>query len=238
MKSLWEDQFAPVTWTCGFVECSFAEFSNKFTKWRQEIDTKFGARTEHRHFHGSLREALSKLEPLTSPLDRYLLIETHSDWSAIFANGLRINDVFGPVSYLAEVLKCRGLHVHCVPDRSRIRENDRIQTWGAIRFSLYGPDKTDWLNRIRHVGVTNDVDGWQFAAEGTIQPCEEAENYSSRRILDRFTPELLERYCAALGIQLFDGDFYGGRCLASHVRSDAPKGPAMSIAEARSHLYL
>lgn len=237
MRALLENRFAPVTWTYGFVECSFAELSNAFTKWRKEIDTKFGTQTELRHFNGSLPEALLALEPLTSALDRYLLVETSSPWSAIFANGLRTNDVFSPVSYLPQVLKCRGLNIVCVPDRSNIRARDALQTYGAVTFSLFGPEKTDWLNRIRHVGVVND-DGWAFAADGKIQAYEEVENYTKRRIVDRLTPEMLERYCAALGIGLFDEDFYGGACLASHHKTATPPGLAMSIAKARSHLYL
>lgn len=237
MKALIENKFAPVTWTCGFVECPFAEFCNAFTKWRQEIDARFGTQTEKRHFNGSLPEALLVLEPLTTPLDRYLLIETRSPWSAIFANGLRVNDIFSPVSYLPQVLKCRGLNVVRVPDRSEIGAKDALQIYGAVTFSLFGPEKTDWLNEIRHVGVAND-DGWEFAATGEIQPYEETENYSKRKVVDRFTAEMLERYCAALDIRLFDEDFYGGACLGLHMKTAAPSGPAMSLAETRSHLYL
>ena len=238
MKALLENRFAPATWTCGFVECSFADFSAAFIRWQQEIDTRFGPQTEGHQFHGSLPEALSRLEPLTTPLDRYLLIETCSNWTAIFSNGLGVNDVFSPVSYLPQVLKCRGLNVVCVPDRSNVRAKDALQIYGAITFSLYGPEKADWLNRIRHVGVANDARGWEFVAAGEIQPYEKTENYEKRKIVDRFTPEMLELYCAALGISLFDADFYGGRCLVSRVKRTAPPGPAMSLAEARDHLYL
>ena len=150
----------------------------------------------------------------------------------------RVNDVFSPVSYLSEVLKCRGLDVACIPDRSEIPAKDALQIYGAITFSLYGPEKTDWLNKIRHIGVTNDSSGWEFETDGTIQPYEETESYSKRRLVDRFTPEMLEGYCAALGIRLFDEDFFGGQCLASQQKTAVLPRPTMSIAEARSHLYL
>ena len=238
MKALLKNKFAPVTWTCGFVECCFPDFAGAFTKWESELDARFGMQTEVQHFHGTLPEALFKLEPLTSPLDRYLLIETSSKWTALFSNGLRVNDVFSPVSYLPQILKCRGLEVHCIPDRSEIRAKDALRTFGAVTFSMYGPENTDWLNRIRTIGVTNDVGGWEFATDGTIQPFENTESYRKRRIVDRFTPEMLESYCAALGIQAFEESFYGGQCLALHMKTGAPPGPTMSIEEARSHLYL
>src|SRR6266446_7908132 len=60
---------------------------------------------------GPLETALLSLQPLTTPLDRYLLVETKSNWTAIFANGLRVNDVFSPVSHRPLRLNCRGLEV-------------------------------------------------------------------------------------------------------------------------------
>jgi len=237
-RALLDNAFAPVTFTYGFVESPFAQFSRTFISWRNEIDAKFGTQTEVRHFSAPLPEALLSLEPLTTPLDRYVLIETRSPWTAIFSNGLRVNDVASPVSYLPTLLKCRGLHVSCIPDRSCRARRDALQIWGAVTFTLYGPEKTDWLNRVRHIGVTRDVSGWGFAAQGEIQSFEKTENYQKRKIVDRFAPEMLELYCAALGIKLLDANFYGGRCLISHTKRATLSGPTMSIAEARRHLYL
>jgi hypothetical protein len=238
MKGLLENMFAPITFQFGFVECPFDEFSHAFTRWQTEIDSKFGTRTAQRRSSAPLSEALSRLEPLTTPLDRYLLIETCSGWTAIFGNGLRVNDVFSPVSYLPTLLGCRGLEVAVIPDRSDKNAKDALQVYGAVAFGLYGSEKTDWLNRIRRVAVTNDVRGWEFVAQGEIQPYEKAENYREQKVVDRFTVEMLESYCGALGIVVFDESFYGGRCLLSQTKRTAPPGPTMSISEARSHLYL
>jgi hypothetical protein len=238
MKALLGNEFAPVTFTCGFVECPFVELSQAFARWQNVLDAKFGTRTELSSFRAPLSEGLLRLDPLTTPLDRHLLIETRSAWTAIFSNGLRANDVFSPVSYLPTVLKCRGLEVVCIPDRSDRGAKNALRVYGAVVFALYGPKKTDWLNRIRRVAVTNDVDGWEFAAEGEAQPYEQPENYRKRKVVDRFTVEMLESYCAALGIRLSDSNFYGGQCLVSHTKRAAPPGPTMSLLEARSHLYL
>jgi len=233
-----DNAYAPVTFTCGFVECPFAEFSRAFAGWQSELDAKFGTQTELCRFRAPLSEALLRLEPLTTPLDRYLLTETRSAWSAVFSNGLRANDVFSPVSYLPTQLRCRGLEVVCSPDRSDRNAKDGLRVYGAVAFTLYGSETTDWLNRIRHVAVTNDVGGWEFAAEGEVQPYEKTEGYRKRKVVDRFTVEMLESYCRALSIELFDANFYGEQCLVSHTKRATPLGPTMSILEARSHLYL
>jgi len=105
---------------------------------------------------------------------------------------------------------------------------------------LYGPEQTEWINTIRRVAVTNDVTGWEFAANGGVQPYEQTENYQKRSVVERFTPDMLESYCAALGIDLFNPAFYGEQCLLEHTtnRAVGAQGPMMSIAEARSHLYI
>jgi hypothetical protein len=240
MKALLDNRFAPITFTWGFVESSFAQLSKAFVQWRDELDAKFGTRTERKSVRAPLSESFLALEPLTTPLDRYLLTETRSGWSAIFANGLRTNDVHSPVGHLPTVLRCRGLEIACIPDRSNCADRDGLQIYGAVKFALYGANKTDWLNRIRSVSVTNDVSGWEFMAQGDVQPYEQIENYRKRTIVDRFTPEMLESYCAALGIELFNPDFYGERALLEHMTNRAPSAQSamMSIEEARSHVHI
>jgi hypothetical protein len=89
------------------------------------------------------------------------------------------------------------------------------------------------------VSVRNDVSGWEFVAEGAVQLFEQVEKYREPKVVDRFTPEMLESYCDALGIELFDPTFYGGSSLLSqNTKRLAQRGLTMSIAEARSHLYL
>jgi hypothetical protein len=132
------------------------------------------------------------------------------------------------------------LQISCVPDRSSCADRDGLQIYGAVKFALYGPNETDWLNRIRSIAIRNDVSGWEFAAKGEVQPYEQTENYGRRNIVDRLTPEMLESYCAALGIELFNADFYGEQCLLEHTPKKASSAHSliMSIAEARSHVHI
>ena len=55
----------------------------------------------------------------------------------------------------------------------------------------------------------NDGGKWIFETIGEIQPFERVEKYKVKRIRDRFTNDLLEQYCLALGIRLFEAEFYG-----------------------------
>jgi hypothetical protein len=121
--SLFQNRFAPVTFRFGFIEAPFSVLCDAFQNWRPTIDTKYEVRTQFRAVAAPLEDALLSLEPLTTPLDRYLLVETMSDWTAIFANGLRGNDVASAVGYLPRTLNCRGLEVGYAPDRSKSKRS-------------------------------------------------------------------------------------------------------------------
>ncbi|HEX2663316.1 MAG TPA: hypothetical protein VHM93_10840 [Candidatus Acidoferrum sp.] len=234
------NDFAPVTFRFGFIETPFSSPCDAFREWFRAVDAKHpNLRTEFTRITAPLATALLSLEPLTNPSDCYLLVETKSNWTAVFANGLRVNDVATPTGYLPTVLNCRGLEVGYTPDLSKSKRKDSIRMWANILFALYGPTKTDWLNRIRHLHASNDVDGWTFDEGGELQPFEEAEAYKKRRIQDRLTFEMLERYCKALGIELNQDDFYGSKSCSVRTTGQKQRGDlAMSIAEARSHLDL
>ena len=239
MSPLLNNDFAPVTFRFGFVEASFRSLCDAFEHWRTGINAKSSLETEFTTIVAPLPTALLSLEPLTTPLDRYLLVETRSNWTAVFANGLRVNDVFSPVSYLPLVLKCRGLEVGCAPDLSKSGRKDSVRLWGHVLFALYGPTNTDWLNRIRYLSVSNDVDGWSFSESGEVQPFEEPDGYKQKKIQKRFTIEVLERYCRALGIELNEADFYGPRSCAVRTTGQSHPGTvSMKIAEARLTLDL
>jgi hypothetical protein len=63
---------------------------------------------------------------------------------------------------------------------------------------MFGPLGTKFVNYVRTVHVSHDGSRWAFSATGTGQWFEETDAYQARRARDRFTSEMLERYCMAL----------------------------------------
>jgi hypothetical protein len=59
-----------------------------------------------------------------------------------------------------------------------------------------------------------------------------------RRTIDRFTPEMLESYCAALGIELFNADFYGEQCLLEHTAKRAASAQGLMMSNRRRQITL
>ena len=229
-----------MTFNIGFIEAPFSSLCDVFREWSAENDAHHpGLQTHFTFLSAPLERALLSLEPLTTPLDRYLPVETNSNWTAVFANGLRVSDVFSPTGYLPTLMKCRGLEIAHVPDASQSERKDLVRMWGATSFTLFGPVQTEFLNRIRSIQVANDVGGWSFHESGEPQPFEELDAYSRHKIRDRFTFEMLERYCKALEIEVNQDEFYGPRSCAVRKTGQKHRGElCMSIAEARSHLLV
>lgn len=230
MKSLLHDQFVPITQQIGFLEGSFDNVAQAYLTWRQSLQPEL----EFEYCETNLPHALQKLDPLTTPWDRELLIETQSRWIAFFCNGLHACDPESPIGHLCTIVPCRGIVVHCVPDRSAVQHPNALRIYGTVSFTLFSSKQTAWLNQERYIRAMNDGGEWVFFCEGQEQSFEQPEKYKARRIVDRLTCEMLEEYCASYGIHLFNEDFYRGRNLITRIPNQtATLSPTMALKEAR-----
>jgi hypothetical protein len=93
------------------------------------------------------------------------------------------------------------------------------------------------LNYERSISAANDGSKWRFDVIGAEQPFEETDCYSARKIQDRFTPEMLDRYCRALAVRVFDERFYDGPGLLAVIHDPLPSGAQpISLVEAQKRL--
>jgi hypothetical protein len=193
--NLLADRHAPITDAIGFLEADFAQVVAADARWRDSLG---GYRC--RRIGGPLPSMLNALLPLTGPLLRYIWVQTTGSWTAYFDNFVNGSDTFGPVSYLAEQIGCRGFAIGCRLGTAR--------RGASASFSLYGPEKTDWLNVIRSVAAVQENGRWEWSESGTPQPFEDTAAYIRRRVRDRLTSDMIATYCGALGIRPFDESFY------------------------------
>jgi hypothetical protein len=233
MTTLLNNSLAPLTLQIGFWEAPLMKVSEEYLRWvrphYRAVDTE--------NLEADLRSALLHLPPLSTPGRRFLLLSTDSQWTAYFDNGRNGPDARSPIAYLTEKLGCRGVIATCIPHTLATESGTGKGTYGAVIFELFGPTQTEFLNYERSISVAYDGGKWRFDVQGKVQPFEEIGRYSARKIAERFTPEMLQRYCNALGIRVFDQDFYGGRGLLVVVRDPLPSGSKeVSLDEARKQL--
>jgi hypothetical protein len=225
MSALLDNRFAPLTYSIGFLEGDFQQVADETIAWQRSLFTQ----VEQVATESSLSDALSTLEPLITPPRKRLLLSTTSRWVAYFDNGINGGDPSSFVGYMAQRLKCQGLAVACRADAHS----------SVVRFVLYAPEAREWLNVERSVSAENDYGKWTFKTTGSVQPFEKPERYQARAVKNRFTSEMLEEYCSALGIRLFDDDFYGPAGVLVKIGDPLPpEFVAISLAEAQSRLGL
>lgn len=205
MRLLLDGRLAPITSTIGFLELPATEAAAAFLDWHRAIHEPLGRRLSERRVSGGLEPVLLSLLPLVSVLrTRHLFVPTASPWCAFFDNGHQGTDAFAPMSYLAERLGCRGMRVTAVPDTIEGEVKGARGDYGAVVLEVYGPERTHFLNSLRSISAVHDGDRWDFGTGGTPFPFEETERYAARRVRDRFTFDMLERYLRHLGLAPFE----------------------------------
>lgn len=123
----------------------------------------------------------------------------------------------------------------CVPAVKWEKPGTIIGTLPGTSFQLFASRGTHFLNYERGVEVGFDGENWEFSASGNVQPFEEVDRYEAEQIRDRVTPDMLERYCRALGIDLFNADFYGPKgMLFVNKGPFVSEAPTMTWDEVRS----
>jgi hypothetical protein len=195
-------EFAPTTGSLGLLEAPLDDVAKQLHAWYGEVDQSRSLKP----IESSFPDALRRVQPLNAPFFiRLWIATTGARWHTAYFDGfINGSDPFPPISYLAQRIGCFGLVISDQPESE--------QSYAARRIELYGPNATEWLNLEWGVSVVNDGGPWVWDHFGPTQPFEEPENYTKRRIRDRFTPDMLRRYCAALDVPMSETQF-GPRCV-------------------------
>ena len=189
-----------ITTAC-FVEAGLAEVGRELVAWRAEL----GRRPKDRRLRGTLVELLPALSPLRTGASPRELLVTSGSWTAYFDSFAWPTDE-SACAVLAERLGVRALKVSSDPTGFDYLGMGRQP---GMQFHLFNPAEVGGLGYQRTVDAILDGDRWVFETSGEPLDFEEPERYAERRIRDRFTPDMLGRYCAALGIDLFEPGAYG-----------------------------
>jgi hypothetical protein len=236
MRTLLNDRFAPITSSPGYLKLELDDAVSALATWRRRLSR--GRLVSVEEITDPFPECLHRLEPLTGGVrPRELLVEASGGWTAYFDCSLRGTDAVSAIGYLTEAANCQGLAIRCVPHTAG-QPGLKHGRMGSVQFEMLGPFKTDFLNYIRTVSASFDGN-WVFDVFGTPQDFEELDAYRAPRARDRFTSEMLERYCKALGLDVFNPQAYGPRAVL--VRSEVevpPNGKVMTLHEVQRWLEI
>lgn len=175
------------TYTTGFFEVP----AERFARW---LVAGFSGGYVGRNLPTMSLIDLVKYVPVTekSPVfGRYLIIPIEG-WSILLTDGPLGTDVGVLPMYAARELGVRAIRAVC--------------SYGYVHPSVilevYDPGSEQGSFVRRLVQATSDTGRWSFREDGDPFSFEDEKSYSRRRVRDRFTPEMLERYLTGLGVPM------------------------------------
>ena len=221
-------RYAPTTNFMAFFETPYDELVDFIVQWERKRDVVNDRRVPVRKIDigGTWEQRLNSLLPLNR--SKVMVSETQSNWCVYVNNSPNGTDLYADPPYLCEKLGVREIAVTLVRDIPKIKP-------GSIQFlykdytraeKVLSATGTGWCDQFpRRYIAAHHESRWEFVDQGEPLPFEEVEQYQARRIKDRLTPEMVERYCSHFSIDLFNPDFYSGRaCIfEKQVHPDSPK---------------
>lgn len=227
MVPLFNNAFAPLTFSTGFLEADMNRVAKSFARWQWMTLHRVNTQA----LTCSLKEGLGRLEPLDSAGQRVLWVATRSEFVAYFDNGFQGASPISTIAYLAEALDCTGLVCTYVPALGKM--------WPSLKFTLISGRSSHPMRIQRAISLIKDVDGWQFAELGPPLPFEEVGRYQSPKKADRFTGDMLKSYCQKVGVEPFDESFYLNNAILQEVKGlISPAVRGKSLLEVRSEMGL
>ncbi|QWL27690.1 hypothetical protein E2R33_03000 [Rathayibacter toxicus] len=229
--SVFGNRFAPVTSIIGFVNAPVERAVEAYKGW---VSSSPGSEYVFSWVEGGLWEAVWSLEPVEfgSNSKRLFVQTASSEWTAFFDNGAWGGYPLSAVRVLGQSLGVRSLYISSKPAPPS-------ESIGSRRLVVYEPDPSpgaELARRVRAIELIKDG-RWSLDLSGDPLPFEDLEAYKNRRVAERFTPDMLNDYCGALGLRPFDDDFYPGPCFLSRRIIDWPVlGKPETFAEAQLRL--
>lgn len=232
VRPLLDDQFAPTTWSPGFLAAPIDATVDALSTWRVRTD---GAAPDIRCLSDGLAPAIAQLAPLTSAgRPRELLVGMVGGWTAYFDCHVGGTDAVSAVSYLARVLGVRGVAIVArqpAPGAIWDRKMPR-----STQFQVFAPHQTQWLNYLRTVSADFDGRTWRFDEFGDPLPFEQVERYQRKAVRDRLDAALIEQYCRAIDLEPFDSRAYVGPAYLIKSSTPLQAGIHLTYAQARARL--
>jgi hypothetical protein len=200
MRYLFNSEFSPLMNRIGFIKADIDLVVAAFTEWFFNTPQSNKGRPITKTGNLSVRQLLKELLPFYFPV-KYAFIPTRSNWLAYVDNRSLECGSAGFTRKIGSLLNVQSLEIGAW-EKNWWNDPKPVNGWGGGFFTLNNCNDV-----IRSVSLMYD-DTWDFDVAGEPLPFEEIDRYAEKFAKNRFTPEMLERYCKAMGIDFFNEDFY------------------------------
>ena len=218
MRFPFDGRYAPLMERVSFIKAPIHIAMQAFLEWYTS-DRK--PLTTHA-FQGNFEDLLLRVLPFNEPY-QLVFVPTTNGWTAAFTNSeLAEGPNFGIVS---KFLNCEVVWIQAI-----LKDYDiQVNGWGGgtIEFIDKGECK-------RIVSLLYD-ERWDFSTWGDPLPFETPAYYTARYARNRFTPQILQEYAQAVGIDFFNEHYYLPQGTTAYVLEHhyTTKRNPISLEEAR-----
>jgi hypothetical protein len=196
---MFPDNYYPIATTIGLLKTDLKAAVESFAAWQNSLLRPLNKHIEASPYEGDLVGLIQSLHPLEiSGHSRFAFVSTPSPWIAYFDNSGTGTQAATVAPVMAERLCCEAMRV------AMIRRGIAGSPYPATIFEYYQSGMTP----CRTIFTAKDGGKWSFGQSGAPLTFEESEKYSEKRVSDRFTPEMLQRFLLHLGLRPFDPDWY------------------------------
>jgi hypothetical protein len=223
-------KYQPVTWYVGVVEaCPKDVVASIHPKYipNEELD---GIYQEKK----TIDEGFAAMEPIGSPT-KFLLAQAVDGRTILFRNSAA--DMLElPTWSVAGDLNVSAHYICSVPNT--ISKDQYSGKWGARKIEFRTVQTPFNKEPAFGIQVINDCGRWHFYRYGEKQPFEEEKAYKAWRKPERFTEAMLVHYCDALGIPVYNRNFYADEWILIKAKPDKYAHMGYSYEEAKVKFHL
>ena len=193
-------KYQPVTWYVGVIEATPEDVAHVIQPLYAPPDRLCNIYNKN----GPIDKALTGLQPI-GLAEKFLLIETEDGRTALFGNAFYCM-VELPTWTAGKKLNVSAYFACKVPNT--ISRDHRSGAYGARSVEYRRPENPYGKEPTFGIYVIRETSRWHFYRYGEKLPFEDEKAYKSLRKPNRFTEEMLVKYCRELGIPVYDRDFY------------------------------
>ena len=199
------DNLAPLLQDLAFVHAERDEVVRAWLEFSGPLLRAHGVEYSSTVVQGSLEQVVRQLEPLSMPTrERYLFIPCKNNWTLVRDNGVVGSDAVSLLHGTVSRTRQQGVRlcVNAPLDAERRRRQIRSVIWEVFEVGDGIAAKS------RRSLAVQKTSSWHWVSTGNPLVFEDTAAYSAKKIGDRFTPEMLDRYAQAMGIDAFNEKFY------------------------------
>src|SRR5438128_1358780 len=153
---------APLTFSWGFLQTGLPRAREVLRSWLLGIDP----RCEITDLDSPLDQVFVRMQPLTHPPSKELLVATQSDWIACFDNGANGADLLSLMTVLTSRLKCCGVVIWCATDKRMYAPQDSRDHFTRLGFEVFKPGAEPIVGPTRLVSLSQYYGKWKFVQSG------------------------------------------------------------------------